>query len=417
MTVAFDVFGASASGSSDRTIEHNPTGTPRGVVMWLSSSPGVDRANAASYEGVALAEVTGSPNNLGTGETGTVSCFFLGASVPTNDPATALITLTGGGENILYVVTLTAAADTEVVDSDGSINSTSVENPAATLSLAGRDSWCGIGFWSGQDAATGITPFANWTSRSENDISTELQACYTYDTIGSTDVSAGWTQTAEDAVGISVAISEVAAPGGAIAGTAALSFSSTAGTMGGAGALAGPAAMTFGGSAVITGAAPIAGVATITFSNTGTILGAGALAAIGTITFTNTATLLGAGALVGASPLTFTLSGTMELPAGEMAGVVAFTFSNTGTLLGAGALAGSSDIILSGSGTLNDASEPAPAPAPETGFKMDWDVGARRKREEQRPAMDKDDEDAIAAILAAELATYDNSRNYRRRSP
>ena len=216
MTVAFDAFSASASGSTNRSVAHNPVGTPRGAAAWLVSSPGSDKGSSATYAGIAMSEVSGSPNTLAGGETGHVSCFFLGSSVPANDPATVAINLTGdGGENILYVVTVTAAADTQIQDSDGTINSTSSANPSVTLSLGGNASFCAIGFWSGQDDVTGIAPLSGWTSRSANDISTELQAFYTYDTVDTADVTAGWTQAAEDAVAIAIAISEVA--GGAAA--------------------------------------------------------------------------------------------------------------------------------------------------------------------------------------------------------
>ena len=48
------------------------------------------------------------------------------------------------------------------------------------------------------------------------------------------------------------------------------------------------------------------------------------------------------------------------------------------------------------------------------GFKMDWDAGWLKGREEKRLPF-REDEDAIAAILLAELSNYDNF--HRRRSP
>jgi len=78
------------------------------------------------------------------------------------------------------------------------------------LALAGRTSWAGLALYSGHDALTGITPLLNWTGRIEQDAGTECAACYTYNTVSTADVTAGWTQTAEDAVAVLVAVSEVA---------------------------------------------------------------------------------------------------------------------------------------------------------------------------------------------------------------
>lgn len=213
MAVAYDAFSVSAGGTGTQTWTHTPVGTPRGVIVWVQTFSGVDEISTVTYGGVACTEVTGSPNLLTTGEQGGSNCFYLGAGIPTGAQSVVATATGTTTSKVGYCVTITAAADTEVVDTDATINSTSLLDPSATLSLGGRTCFAAIAFNSGQDAVTGYAPLTNWTARSELDGGTECLGCYTYDTIGSTDVTAGWTQTAEDAVAVAIAVSEVVAGG------------------------------------------------------------------------------------------------------------------------------------------------------------------------------------------------------------
>ena len=214
MAVAYDAFGSGsdAGGSANLTWTHTPVGTPRGVLVWIiqtgftpSGTNAVSCSYGATDMGSPVAEIVKT-----TGEVCTVTFYFLGASVPTGaqtvtfDPVASAVKLGGS-------ITLTADTDTEIVDSDATINSDSSANPSVTLSLAARTCFAAIGFFSGQGADTGITPLTSWTSRLEHDFTPAMGAVYTYDTVGTTDVTAGWTQTADDAAAIAVAVSEVSA--------------------------------------------------------------------------------------------------------------------------------------------------------------------------------------------------------------
>lgn len=208
MAVAFDAYTAN-NGTGNLSFTHTPVGTPKGIILLCDGDDTTDEFSSATYGGVAMTEVSGSPNVLTTGEGGNVSCFFLGSGIPTG-AQTVAVTVIGTGTKQVGVFSVTASADTEVVDSDGTINSTSQADPSVTLSLSGRSSFCAIGFFSGQGAVTGTTPFTSWTSRTEFDFGSDVCGIYSYDTIGTADVSAGWTQTADDACAIAIAISEVA---------------------------------------------------------------------------------------------------------------------------------------------------------------------------------------------------------------
>lgn len=214
--VAFDAFADTTDfATGNFTWTHTPSGTPSGVVVWVleASSSAADGVTGVTYGGVSMTEVSGSPNIHSTGELGTVHCFFLGEGIPTGAQSVA-VTTSNSHSKVGGSVTLTASDTTEIVDVDATVNSDSQANPSVTLSASGRTVWAGIGFYSGQNAPTGITPLTNWTDRTEDDIGTKTMGIYTYDTIGSSDVTAGWTQGADDAVMIAILIAQEAAAGG-----------------------------------------------------------------------------------------------------------------------------------------------------------------------------------------------------------
>ncbi len=211
--VAFDAWSAvGTSGNDDRVWTHTPVGTPRGIVVLCVGTGGVDQFISATYGGVSMNEVSGSPNVLSGGEGGNVSVFFLGSSIPTGAQTVSVsVEADGLGNKRCGAISLTASANTEVVDSDATINSDAVSNPSTTLSLGGRASFAAISFFSGINNVDNMAPLSNWTSRLEHDFGSDTAGWYTYDTIGTSDVTAGWTQGTEDAAAIAVAISEVQA--------------------------------------------------------------------------------------------------------------------------------------------------------------------------------------------------------------
>lgn len=219
MPAAYDAFSSSSAGTGNLSWTHTPVGTPRGVVVFIhmaSFSGGAPDYDPPTYGGVAMTEITGSPLVKTATESMQMHAFFLGGSIPTGAQtvaATRAIAGTGGS-SIGSAVTLTAGGDSELIDSDVSISADSQADPSAVLALGGRTCFALIGFMTGQNDPSGVTPLSSWTSRLEHDFGGQVAGVYTYDTVGTSDVTAGWTQTAEDAVAIALAISEVGGGGG-----------------------------------------------------------------------------------------------------------------------------------------------------------------------------------------------------------
>lgn len=419
MAVAFDAFSASA-GSGTRTWTHTPVGTPRAVIVFAVLSNATDNITTVTYGGTSCTGIAGSPNVVGTGENCAAHAFFLGASIPTGAQS-VVVTQTGGSVGMCaYAITLTAATDTEVVDSDGTISSTSIADPSVTLSLASRTSFAALAFSSGHDAVTSITQLTGWTNRNEVDLGATVTACYTYDTIGTTDVTAGWTQTADDAAAMCVAVSEVSgatnfnATGDLDAQAAAISGAGLHGRVS-TGALSAQAA-SIAGAAVVgkaasgalqAGSSAIAGAAIVGRAATGALASQsatidGSATTSGAANFDATGALAAqAGAISGAAIVNRVATGDLLAQSAAISGAAIVNRAATGALAAQSA-------NLSGTATTTA----VPAPEPVSTFKMDWDY-ERRRRTEELPRFEED-EDAIAAILIAELSHYDNSATYRR---
>lgn len=212
MAIAFDKFTDLGNGTGNISATHTPVGTPRGVIVHVTSTGASDEVSGVTYGGTAMTEVTGSPVVLGGGEDGNVSSWFLGASIPTG-AQTVTVTVSGATNKAAYCITYTASDDTEVVDTS-STSSTSAANPSFTVSLGGRSCAVSEIWYSGMGDPTNVTPLTGWTSRAEFDFGSDIGGIYTYDTIGTSDVTAGYTSGADDVVILATAIAEVVGGGG-----------------------------------------------------------------------------------------------------------------------------------------------------------------------------------------------------------
>lgn len=208
MAIALDSSGTPASQGTSFSFLHTPVGTVRAVIVTVNQQTGsTDEVTSVTYGGVACSRVSALFKT--TGETGAIYVYFLGSSIPAG-PQTVAINVNGTGSAKRPTVwAFTAGQDTSIKTSDSTINSDSLANPSVTLALGGLTCWCGIEFLSGQDSTASITPLANWTATlTQQWGATQCGGSYRYNTISNVDVTAGWTQTADDATMIAFAIQE-----------------------------------------------------------------------------------------------------------------------------------------------------------------------------------------------------------------
>ena len=205
MAVAFDAVSNVAAGTGNLSWTHTPVGTPRGVKVDIVENGGTNGVTAVTYGGVSME--LAAVNAKTSGEAGTVITYFLGKNIPTG-AQTVSVTVNDAVSKRAVATTVTAATDTCWISADISIRSDSIVNPSSTLNLLGKACFVSLAGHSGQGAVTGTTPTAGWTSRLEHDFGAQVACWYTYNTIASADVACGWTQTADDAVMVAVAITE-----------------------------------------------------------------------------------------------------------------------------------------------------------------------------------------------------------------
>jgi hypothetical protein len=210
MAIVFDASSSSTQGTSHLTWTHTVANfvTPKGVLVFIiQDGESTDQVQGVTYGGEPLTEIYSSPNIKASGELGVIYTYFLGTNTLAESQA-LYVTVSGSAQKIATCITVTADTNITIQDEDATINSNSVADPTCTLQLDSLNSFCAIAFHSGQAAVSGITPLASWTSRLENDFGAATGGVYSYDTIGNSDVTAGWTQTEDDALATAIALRE-----------------------------------------------------------------------------------------------------------------------------------------------------------------------------------------------------------------
>jgi len=222
MTAAFDAFTkiatatGTSSGGAPLTGTHTPSGTPRGVIVYIhQSASGAggdgDDVSAVTYGGVSMSRVTTAADTAG--ETMRPYAYFLGASIPTG-AQTVTVTYSGGlGTRILYCISVTASADTEVDASN--ITEGDQADPDITVATTASTNCFVSGILStGESIHTNISSGSGYTELDLTDVSSRASNVQrrTSNSTGG-NVSVLWSTSAivDDVAAIGVAIKESAA--------------------------------------------------------------------------------------------------------------------------------------------------------------------------------------------------------------
>jgi hypothetical protein len=216
MAVAFDAVSEDpATGyrtSSSASFTHTPSGTPKGVLIFVVRQGGsIDDITSVTYGGVTVPAVSGGLAADTTGELGLCKAFFLGTGVPTGAQTVAV----SYGANAHYVVciTVTASLDTEIYTSgivllqeDGTVAEQSVGDGSP-----GTNSLRFVGGFSGLSAFPGVG--ANSTALVDNSVGLATSAGAARETTaGQGSRSVGFsTGTTEDRAYVHLAVRELGA--------------------------------------------------------------------------------------------------------------------------------------------------------------------------------------------------------------
>lgn len=217
MAIAFDAASTlGAEFSADTSWTHTPVGVPRGAILHIlgrGSLPATGDIVGATYGGVALARPTNAFAVDASTETGGGWQYFLGASLPTGPQTLAIdvAAVPGSAAFYAYVYTVTAAADTEVVDSD--ILQDNQANPTMTMNTpVGVNTFIAGSLFSGQPN-TGVAVGTDYTQVAEIDLSGARCWSFMRRTAIATggDITLNWVQaTSDDCAAIGIAVREAA---------------------------------------------------------------------------------------------------------------------------------------------------------------------------------------------------------------
>ena len=205
---AFDAYtqGSNEQWVATMTVNHTPSGTPRGVVVLIAGGAySVDEVTGVTYGGQAMSRAAFDAD-VAT-ELGVAWVYFLGTGVPTG-AQDAVVSLDQGGnqsEKVVSVVTLTGDADLTVADSDSIADDQA--DPSLTLS-AGSDTGIALACaYTGHDVpATGLTVLSGVTSMGTHDWGAYGGAWVRQTTPATGDFTIGWTALSDDVAMVGIMV-------------------------------------------------------------------------------------------------------------------------------------------------------------------------------------------------------------------
>jgi hypothetical protein len=221
MAIAHDAGVISGALTSTGSWTHTPVGTPRGFMV-VAVQPLSEVAQVADGDvdiGGVNVPLIGSIAKA-TGEPMRADIFFLGSGIPTGaQTVTATFSNDVNANLRLRSYSVTAAADTEVVDFDA-VSSGSLANPSVSLdNPSARECYVVAGLGSGHGDVTSHAAGTDYTSDNTADPGLATSRWEHITTPSTSDpIVVDFTQAAEDVVLVALAIAEVAAAGGTVAG-------------------------------------------------------------------------------------------------------------------------------------------------------------------------------------------------------
>jgi hypothetical protein len=217
MAIAHDATSLSAALTDSGSFTHTPVGTPKGVICVLTqplhaTAQVVD--GDIDYGGVNVPLIVSAPRVVG--ENMRADIFFVGSGIPTGAQTVTVTFSNDINQNArVRCYTVTAAADTEVVDFD--LLSTAIDDPSITLdNPSARECYVVAAFCSGEGSTADHAAGADYTSDGAVDpgLATSRNMHITTPSTATSIVADFTTTNTEDVAMVAIAIAEVAAAGG-----------------------------------------------------------------------------------------------------------------------------------------------------------------------------------------------------------
>lgn len=205
MTVAYDNESTLGVGTGDRNWNHAGGADARAALVIIYDGVTTDQVVGVTYGGTTMNEVSGSPLIQTGGEGGSVHAFFLdNCGTGTKNVAIDRNDATNYGA-VCYTVT-----GTQIFVHDTSTStSTSDATPDALLTIT-RPSFVAGGIYSGLNSVTTTNPapISGVVATGAADFGTDGGQGARGDSIKTSDFTFGWTQTADDATLLVIALAD-----------------------------------------------------------------------------------------------------------------------------------------------------------------------------------------------------------------
>lgn len=210
MALAYDAFSTAASGAGTLSWTHTPSGTPAAIVVFINQRGGTgDAVSGVTYGGVAMTRVENASEAT---ESTAGYTYVLLSGVPTG-AQTVVVTVSSASVKKGYCYSTTGTGGVPVVEATANFTSASTATATATLSTtASTETFCSAALASGRNAPD-FTPDGTLTQADSSDEGNQSFAVArrTSNPSGGS-VSMTWTQIADDAVIVAVALREDPAP-------------------------------------------------------------------------------------------------------------------------------------------------------------------------------------------------------------
>lgn len=186
------------------TFSHTPTGTPRGVLLFVGSdTTGATIVANVTYGGVLMQEIVFAQDLAG--EPGQMHVYFLGKGVPTGMQTVSIDHVSGTTANRWAVcITVTAADDVKPIAWDGASGDVAVVQLALDSGAFTALRYCGI--FSGHDDISSLALLTDQTAVHNHDFGTVVARVDRQTTAGSGSFTTGYTATDNDAAMVAIAL-------------------------------------------------------------------------------------------------------------------------------------------------------------------------------------------------------------------
>lgn len=190
------------------TFTHTPTGTPKGVLVFIDhGAVSTDLITSVTYGGVAMTRVRTAADTAT--EAGRVYVYFLGANVPTGAQTVSIVHT--GSADVKHAVSVTLTADADTYVTNVGVLQEDQANPTITQDPDARKAIHYSVIYSGLPNVSDLTMAAGMTAVHNHDYGAFVSRVDRQTTAATTSFPIGYTAASDDVAMIAIEVGVVRA--------------------------------------------------------------------------------------------------------------------------------------------------------------------------------------------------------------